>query len=95
MGILITSFPEEIAKSKPEDPKISSDSKGKTLKNGGKSGTSDTGKSKSGSSKVKEGESTKENSTDSAKVAESGKRKSPGSSKAQGSDSKSGKKRRR
>ncbi|XVE71254.1 hypothetical protein DITRI_Ditri10aG0135900 [Diplodiscus trichospermus] len=85
----------KIAKSKPEVPKISSDSKGKTLKSGGKSGTSDTGKSKSGSSKVKEGESTKENSTDSAKVAESGKRKSPSSSKAQGSDSKSGKKRRR
>ncbi|XP_007011734.2 PREDICTED: protein IWS1 homolog [Theobroma cacao] len=83
-------------KSKQETPKISSSSKGKPLKSGGKSNNANgTGKSKSGSSKVKESESLKENSTDSAKVLESAKRKVPSSSKAQGSDSKSGKKQRR
>ncbi|XP_022750315.1 biorientation of chromosomes in cell division protein 1-like 1 isoform X2 [Durio zibethinus] len=83
------------AKSKTETPKISSNSKGKPLKSGGKSNANGTFKSKSGSSKVKESENVKENSTDSAKVVESGKRKSPSSSKVQDSDSKSGKKRRR
>ncbi|XWS26166.1 hypothetical protein CRYUN_Cryun26dG0007600 [Craigia yunnanensis] len=83
------------AKSKQENPKISSNFKDKPLKSGDKSNANGTGKSKSGLSKVKESESMKENSTDSAKVVESAKRKSPSSSKAQGSDSKSGKKRRR
>ena len=46
--------------------------------------------------KGKVGEDTKENSSDSAKVPEStAKGKTPNSSKGQGSDSKSGKKRRR
>ncbi|XVE97346.1 hypothetical protein REPUB_Repub03eG0011800 [Reevesia pubescens] len=80
------------AKSKQETPKISSNSKGKPLKSGGKTNANGTGKSKSGSSKIKESASMKENSTDSAKVVETAKRKSPSSSKAQGS---AGKKRRR
>ncbi|XWS17865.1 hypothetical protein CRYUN_Cryun33cG0105100 [Craigia yunnanensis] len=83
------------ARSKPETSNIASNSKGLPLKSDGKSNANGTGKSKSGSSKVKESESIKENSTDSAKVVESAKRKSPSSSKAQVSDSKSGKKRRR
>lgn len=52
-------------------------------------------KSGRGSSKSKESEDVKENSTDSANLPERTKMKSPNSSKAQGSDSKSGKKRRR
>ncbi|KAL4298281.1 hypothetical protein GQ457_12G019870 [Hibiscus cannabinus] len=66
------------SKSKQETPKISSNSKGKPLKSGGKS---NTGKSKSGLSKVEESESLK------AKVVESAKRK------AQASDGVCGKKR--
>ncbi|OMP12128.1 hypothetical protein COLO4_03454 [Corchorus olitorius] len=87
--------PKASTKSKQETPKVSSNSKSKPGKSGGKSNANGTGKSKAGSSKVKESESTKENSTDSAKAAESAKRKSPSSSKARGSDSKSAKKRRR
>ncbi|KHG27422.1 Sister chromatid cohesion PDS5 B [Gossypium arboreum] len=83
------------ANSKQETPKISSQSKGKSLKSGGKSNSNGTGKSKSGSSKVKGSESVKESSTDSAKVVGSVKRKAPSLLKAQGSDSKSGKKRQR
>ncbi|GMI92452.1 hypothetical protein like AT4G31880 [Hibiscus trionum] len=83
------------AKSKQETPKVSPLSKGKPIKSGGKSNANGTGKSKSDSSKVKESESAKENSTDSAKVVGSAKRKASSLSKAQGSDSKSGKKRRR
>ncbi|GMI81514.1 hypothetical protein like AT4G31880 [Hibiscus trionum] len=79
-----------------KSPKVSSLSKGKPLKSGGKSNSNSTGgKSKSEASKVKESESTKENSTDSAKVVGSAKRKASSLSKAQGSDSKSGKKQRR
>ncbi|KAE8056284.1 hypothetical protein FH972_013070 [Carpinus fangiana] len=85
-------------KSKQDTPKSASISKGKNPKSGGKSSANNgTGKVKSGSSsKMKESEDTKENSSDSAKVPEStAKGKSPNSSKGQGSDSKSGKKRRR
>ncbi|KAL4334997.1 hypothetical protein GQ457_07G037490 [Hibiscus cannabinus] len=85
----------ETAKSKQETPRVSPLSKGKPLKSGGKSNANGTGKSKSDSSKVKESLSTQENSTDSAKVVGSAKRKASSMSKAQGSDSKSGKKRRR
>ncbi|XVF35666.1 hypothetical protein REPUB_Repub18cG0165800 [Reevesia pubescens] len=90
-----TKSKQDTSKSKQETPKISSNSKDKPLKSGGKSNANGTGKSKSGSTKVKESDSMKENSADSAKVVESAKRKTPSSSKAQGSDSKSGKKRRR
>ncbi|KAK8602607.1 hypothetical protein V6N13_057762 [Hibiscus sabdariffa] len=83
------------SKSKQETPKISSNSKGKSLKSGGKSNTNGTGKSKSGLSKVEESESLKAKSSDSAKVVESAKRKSPNSAKAQASDGVSGKKRRK
>ncbi|KAK8509357.1 hypothetical protein V6N13_062408 [Hibiscus sabdariffa] len=83
------------SKSKLETPKISSNSKGKPLKSGGKSNTNGASKSKSISSKVEESESMKENSTDSAMVVESAKRKSPSSSKAHASDAVSGKRRRR
>ncbi|KAB2024929.1 hypothetical protein ES319_D06G118200v1 [Gossypium barbadense] len=83
------------SKSKQETPRVSSNSKGKPVKSGAKSNTNGTGKSKSGSSKVEESESMKETSTDSAKLVESTKRKSPSSIKGHGSDSVSGKKRRR
>ncbi|KAH1056579.1 hypothetical protein J1N35_034644 [Gossypium stocksii] len=83
------------SKSKQETPKVSSNSKGKPVKSGAKSNTNGTGKSKLGSSKVEESESMKETSIDSAKLAESTKRKSPSSIKGHGSDSVSGKKRRR
>ncbi|KAK5825254.1 hypothetical protein PVK06_020068 [Gossypium arboreum] len=83
------------SKSRQETPKVSSNSKGKPVRSGAKSNTNGTGKSKLGSSKVEESESMKETSTDSAKLAESTKRKSPSSIKGHGSDSVSGKKRRR
>ncbi|GMJ07765.1 hypothetical protein like AT4G31880 [Hibiscus trionum] len=86
--------PKASTKSKQETPKISSNSKGKPLKSGGKSKTNGTVKSKSGSSKVEESESMKENSADSAKVVESAKRKSPSSTKAHASGAVSGKKQR-
>ncbi|KAJ9184089.1 hypothetical protein P3X46_007864 [Hevea brasiliensis] len=81
------------SKSKQDTPKISSNAKGKSPKSGGKSSVNGTGKLKSGSSKVKEIEE-KENS-DSGKAQESAKGKSLSSSKGQGSEVKSGKKRRR
>ncbi|KAK4600621.1 hypothetical protein RGQ29_010321 [Quercus rubra] len=83
-------------KSKQDTSKSTSISKGKSPKSGGKSSANGTGKVKSGggSSKSKESEDVKENSTDSARP-ERTKTKSPNSSKALGSDSKSGKKRRR
>lgn len=83
-------------KSKQDTSKSTSISKGKSPKSGGKSSANGTGKVKSGggSSKSKESEDVKENSTDSARP-ERTKTKSPNSSKAPGSDSKSGKKRRR
>ncbi|KAE8682553.1 hypothetical protein F3Y22_tig00111238pilonHSYRG00195 [Hibiscus syriacus] len=83
------------AKSKQETPKVSPLSKSKPLKSGGKSNANGTVKSKSDASKLKESESTKDNSSDSAKVVGSAKRKASSLSKARGSDSKSGKKRRR
>ncbi|PPD67506.1 hypothetical protein GOBAR_DD35614 [Gossypium barbadense] len=72
------------SKSKQETPRVSSNSKGKPVKSGAKSNTNGT-----------ESESMKETSTDSAKLVESTKRKSPSSIKGHGSDSVSGKKRRR
>ncbi|KAF5461357.1 hypothetical protein F2P56_017462 [Juglans regia] len=88
---------EKTGKSKQDTPKSASLSKDKNPKIGGKSGVNGTGKMKSGSSssKAKEREDMKDNSTDSAKVPRSTKGKSPTLSKAQGSDSKTGKKRRR
>ncbi|KAG4195253.1 hypothetical protein ERO13_A06G100800v2 [Gossypium hirsutum] len=83
------------SKSRQETPRVSSNSKGKPVRSGAKSNTNGTGKSKLGSSKVEESESMKETSTDSAKLVESTKRKSPSSIKGHGSDSVSGKKRRR
>ncbi|KAK8535207.1 hypothetical protein V6N13_081344 [Hibiscus sabdariffa] len=82
------------AKSKQETPKVSSNSKGKPLKTGGKSDANGGAKSKSGSSKAKESESMKERSVDSAEVVETLKRKAPNSPKGQGNDPKSVKKRR-
>ncbi|KAG4190449.1 hypothetical protein ERO13_A07G031600v2 [Gossypium hirsutum] len=78
--------------SKQEAPKVSSNPKDKPLKNDGKPDTNGTGKLKSGSSKVKEGESIKESSPDSAEVVETAKRKTPSSSKGQGNDPKPAKK---
>ncbi|KDP33524.1 hypothetical protein JCGZ_07095 [Jatropha curcas] len=77
-------------KSKQDTPKATSNAKGKSPKSGGKSSVNGTGKLKSGFLKVKETEE-KEESTDSGKLQESIKRKSKG----QGSEVKSGKKRRR
>ncbi|GMI95108.1 hypothetical protein HRI_003180100 [Hibiscus trionum] len=82
------------AKSKQETPKVSSNSKGKPLKSGGKSDANGGGKSKSGSSKARESESMKESSADSAEVVETFKRKTPSSPKGEGDDPKSVKKRR-
>ncbi|KAK8660694.1 hypothetical protein V6N13_051609 [Hibiscus sabdariffa] len=82
------------AKSKQETPKVSSNSKGKPLKSGGKSDANGGAKPKSGSSKAKESESMKERSIDSAEVVETLKRKAPNSPKGQGNDAKSVKKRR-
>ncbi|XP_031279565.1 nucleolar protein dao-5 [Pistacia vera] len=79
-------------KSKQETPKISSNSKAKSPKTVGKSNAN--GKSKSSSSKVKESEDVKD-SPDSGKVSESMKGKSSSPSKTQGSEAKTGKKRRR
>ncbi|XP_041016890.1 nucleolar and coiled-body phosphoprotein 1 isoform X2 [Juglans microcarpa x Juglans regia] len=77
-------------KSKQDMPKSASVSKGKNPKSSGKSSANGSGKVKyGGSSTTKERENMKDNSTDSAKG------KSPTSPKAQGSDSKTGKKRRR
>ncbi|KAF5456808.1 hypothetical protein F2P56_026247 [Juglans regia] len=77
-------------KSKQDMPKSASVSKGKNPKSSGKSSANGSGKVKyGGSSNTKERENMKDNSTDSAKG------KSPTSPKAQGSDSKTGKKRRR
>ncbi|KAE8668539.1 Nucleic acid binding protein [Hibiscus syriacus] len=82
-------------KTKQEAPKVSSNSKGIPFKSGGKSDANGGGKWKSGLSKVKEGESMKENSADSAEVVETLKRKAPSSSsKGQGTDPKTVKKRR-
>ncbi|KAH1131621.1 hypothetical protein J1N35_002999 [Gossypium stocksii] len=78
--------------SKQEAPKVSSNPKDKPLKTDGKPDTNGTGKLKSGSSKVKEGESIKESSPDSAEVVETAKRKTPSSSKEQGNDPKPAKK---
>ncbi|XP_057985566.1 sister chromatid cohesion protein PDS5 homolog C isoform X2 [Hevea brasiliensis] len=82
-------------KSKQDTPKISSNAKGKSPKSGGKSSVNVTEKLKSGSSKVKEVDDNKENPTDSGKPQESVKGKSLSSTKGQGSEVKSGKKRRR
>ncbi|KAG2700296.1 hypothetical protein I3760_07G224800 [Carya illinoinensis] len=83
-------------KSKQDILKSASVSKGKNPKSSGKSSANGSGKMKSGgSSNTKEKENVKDNSTDSAKVLGSTKGKSPTSPKAQGSDSKTGKKRRR
>ncbi|XP_043810675.1 altered inheritance of mitochondria protein 21 isoform X3 [Manihot esculenta] len=81
-------------RSKQETPKVSSNAKGKSPRSGGKSSVNGTGKLKSGSSKVKNVED-KENSSDSEKAQESTKGKSVTASKGQGSEAKSGKKRRR
>ncbi|KAG8487776.1 hypothetical protein CXB51_018653 [Gossypium anomalum] len=78
--------------SKQEAPKVYSNPKDKPLKTDGKPDTNGTGKLKSGSSKVKEGESIQESSPDSAEVVETAKRKTPSSSKAQGNDPKPAKK---
>ncbi|XP_057957797.1 sister chromatid cohesion protein PDS5 homolog C-like isoform X2 [Malania oleifera] len=87
--------PKTSNKSKQVTPKTVMKSKGKTLKSGNKSNANGTGKMKSGSSKVKEDEDTKEKSPDSGKALSGTKGKSPDSSKAQDGESKSGKKRRR
>ncbi|KAJ4848173.1 hypothetical protein Tsubulata_049945 [Turnera subulata] len=88
----------EIAKTgkakQDNSPKVVSNSKGKTNRSASKSDVNGTGKMKSSTPKVKDIED-EENSTDSEKVHESGKRKLAASSKGQGSDVKSGKKRRR
>ncbi|KAK8654916.1 hypothetical protein V6N13_107512 [Hibiscus sabdariffa] len=81
------------AKSKQETPKVSSNSKGKPPKSGGKSDANGDGTSKSDSTKVKESESMKENSTDPAEAMVTFERKKR-LFKGQGSDSKSVKKRR-
>ncbi|KAL1089669.1 hypothetical protein V6Z11_D07G036800 [Gossypium hirsutum] len=78
--------------SKQEAPKVSSNPKDKPLKTDGKPDNNGNGKLKSGSSKVKEGESIKESSLDSAEVVETAKRKTPSSSKGQGNDPKPAKK---
>ncbi|MBA0757044.1 hypothetical protein Gotri_020165 [Gossypium trilobum] len=78
--------------SKQEAPKVSSNPKDKPLKTDGKPDNNGNGKLKSGSSKVKEGESIKESSPDSAEVVETAKRKTLSSSKGQGNDPKPAKK---
>ncbi|KAJ6743862.1 ANDROGEN INDUCED INHIBITOR OF PROLIFERATION AS3 / PDS5-RELATED, partial [Salix viminalis] len=84
-------------KSRHDTPKVSSSNpKGKASKSGGKSNVNAVGKLKSGSSKVKEIDDEEETSTDSDKVQQIAKVKmGRSSSKGQGSEAKSGKKRRR
>ncbi|XP_028782650.1 microtubule-associated protein futsch [Neltuma alba] len=79
-------------KSKQETSTVSA-SKGKTSKSGARSNINGSGKMKSGSLKAKDSE--KENSGDSTEEVEDIKVKSASSSKAQGSEGRSGKKRRR
>ncbi|XP_048331363.2 sister chromatid cohesion protein PDS5 homolog C [Ziziphus jujuba] len=84
---------EKAGKSKQGTPKNTPVSKGKSPS--GKSNANGTGKTKSGSSKLKETEDVNESSTDSERVTEITKGKPSNSSKVQGSESKTGKKRRR
>ncbi|KAI4337253.1 hypothetical protein L6164_015693 [Bauhinia variegata] len=92
------STPKPSAKSKQETlrsgkskQETSNASKGKPSKGGRKSNVNGTGKMKSGSSKAKDDE----NSEDSTKAAEDTKSKTPNSPKTQGTEAKTGKKRRR
>lgn len=85
---------QKAGKSNQGTPKTASISKGKSSASGGKANANGVGRVKSGS-KAKDSDDIKESSSDSEKVTESTKRKSPTLSKAQGSESKSGKKRRR
>ncbi|KAG5244441.1 myb protein [Salix suchowensis] len=84
-------------KSRHDTPRVSSSNpKGRASKSGGKTNVNAVGKLKSGSSKVKEIDDEEETSTDSDKVQQTAKVKmGRSSSKGQGSEAKSGKKRRR
>uniref|UniRef100_A0A2P2LRE7 Uncharacterized protein n=1 Tax=Rhizophora mucronata TaxID=61149 RepID=A0A2P2LRE7_RHIMU len=82
------------SKSKHDTPNVTSNAKEKTPKSGGKSSFNGTGKSKTGSSKVRETEG-KVSKSLSVKTQESRKRKLASPTKGQGSEGKSEKKRQR